>query len=358
MAGKWLITGGAGFVGSNLARALLAQGKEVVVFDNSSRVGAERNLSWLLQQPGAMSLKIQRGDVRDREVVTRMFMDHAGGLEGVAHLAGQVAMTTSIKDPLFDFQTNALGALHVLEAVRAFCPQTPVLFSSTNKVYGDLHGVRLQEQEKRWVAPDFPEGFDESLALSFESPYGCSKGAADQYFLDYARIFGLHTIVFRHSSLYGGRQFATFDQGWVGWFCEQALKQRESRVAGKHVEAFTISGDGKQVRDLLHADDLVECYLVAAEAARKSPKSICGQAYNIGGGQSNSLSLLELFDELAIRLGSQPVFRRLGWRQSDQRIFVANNAKARAAFGFEPRISNAAGIDRMLDWVSSAEVAG
>jgi CDP-paratose 2-epimerase len=173
-------------------------------------------------------------------------------------------MTTSIKDPLLDFEVNALGAIHVLEAVRAFCPHTLVLFSSTNKVYGDLHGVRLEEQTTRWVAPEHPHGFDESLPLSFESPYGCSKGAADQYFLDYARIFGLRTIVFRHSSIYGGRQFATFDQGWVGWFCEQALKQRAAAASGKNVEPFTISGDGKQVRDLLHADDLVACYLAAA----------------------------------------------------------------------------------------------
>lgn len=352
MSGTWLVTGGAGFVGSNLTRALLSQGKSVVVFDNLSRTGSDLNLAWLRQQPGSAALRFEQGDVRDSDTLNAVFARHAPDLEGVAHLSGQVAMTTSIKDPLLDFQVNAQGAVHVLEAVRAHCPRTRVLFSSTNKVYGDLVGVRLEEQGQRWVAPDHPNGFDESLALSFESPYGCSKGAADQYFLDYARIFGLRTIVFRHSSMYGGRQFATFDQGWVGWFCAQALAQRRAANENKTIEPFTISGDGKQVRDLLHADDLVACYLGAADAMAANPSEVCGRAYNIGGGQSNSSSLLELFDELSMRLGFVPVFRKLPPRQSDQRVFVANNARARAAFGFEPRVSKAIGIDRMLEWVS------
>jgi CDP-paratose 2-epimerase len=185
------------------------------------------------------------------------------------------------------------------------------------------------------------------VALDFHSPYGCSKGAADQYFLDYHRIFGLRTVVFRHSSIYGGRQYATYDQGWVGWFCGEVLRQKREAAAGSAPRPFTVSGDGKQVRDLLHADDLVACYRRAAAAA----DHCVGEAFNIGGGMENSLSLLELFEELARLTGRKAAFEPLPWRVSDQKVFVADCAKAKAAFGFEPKVSRRDGLARMLRWV-------
>lgn len=275
------------------------------------------------------------------------FRKHAKGVTAVAHLAGQVAMTTSIERPRYDFEVNALGALNVLEAVREHAADAVTMFSSTNKVYGDLARYRHAEAPTRWTLPDHPRGLDETVPLDFQSPYGCSKGAADQYFLDYHRIFGLRTIVFRHSSIYGGRQYATYDQGWVGWFSGEVLRQKREAAAGTTPQPFTISGDGKQVRDLLHADDLVTCYRRAAAAADRCN----GQAFNIGGGMENSLSLLELFEELAKLTGQAPAFERLPWRTSDQKVFVADCAKAKAAFGWEPRVPRAEGLRRMLAWV-------
>jgi CDP-paratose 2-epimerase len=342
MAEKWLITGGCGFVGSNLSASLLDDGHEVVAFDNLSRVGSAENLAWLHQRaarPGAGRLTHVDGDTRSRTDVDDAFERHAPGATAVAHVAGQVAMTTSIERPRHDFEVNALGALNVLEAVRRWCPAAAVLFSSTNKVYGDLRQYRHEEQATRWALPDLPHGLDEAVPLEFHSPYGCSKGAADQYFLDYHRIFGLRTVVFRHSSMYGGRQFATYDQGWVGWFVEQVLQ-------GAH---FTISGDGKQVRDLLHADDLVTCYRQAAARI----DACAGRPFNVGGGMASSLSLVELFAALERITGRKADFERLPWRASDQRVFVADTRAAQAAFGWAPRVGCDEGLGRMVEWVRS-----
>lgn len=351
---KWLVTGGCGFLGSNLVAALLDDGVEVVALDNLFRHGSEQNLAWLRQRaarPGAGRFTFVQADTRTRTDVDDAFEKHAAGLDAVAHLAGQVAMTTSIERPRLDFETNALGALNVLEAIRRFAPQAITLFSSTNKVYGGLTHLEHVETATRWTIPAAPNGLDEATPLAFESPYGCSKGAADQYFLDYHRIYGLKTIVFRHSSIYGGRQFATFDQGWVGWFCQQVLRQKKEAQAGREPEPFTIAGDGKQVRDLLHGEDIVRCYRSAFEAARRDPQGVVGEAYNIGGGQPNSLSLLELFDELEALTGQKARFTRLAPRQSDQRLFVADIAKAKARFGFEPRVGKREGLKRMLRWI-------
>ncbi len=340
MAEKWLITGGCGFVGSNLAASLLEDGHEVVAFDNLSRVGSAENLRWLQERaarPGAGRFTWFPGDTRNRADVDSLFQRHGAGASAVAHVAGQVAMTTSIERPRLDFETNALGALNVLEAVRATCPAAAVLFSSTNKVYGDLRQFRHEEAATRWTLPDLPHGLDEAVALEFHSPYGCSKGAADQYFLDYHRIFGLKTVVFRHSSMYGGRQFATYDQGWVGWFVEQVLSGAR----------FTISGDGKQVRDLLHADDLVTCYRQAAARI----DACAGRPFNIGGGMASSLSLLELFAALERITGKKADFERLPWRASDQKVFVADTRAAAAAFGWAPRVGCDEGLRRMVEWV-------
>jgi len=218
---RWLITGGCGFLGCNIADACLRRGDDVCVLDDLSRTGSEQNLKWLCGRHG-YEWRMIKGDVRDADLVAETVKTHRPDV--IAHLAGQVAMTTSLANPRLDFEINAFGSLNILEAVRLYSPETVVIYSSTNKVYGNLEWIRYEEHETRYVAPAFPEGFDESLPLCFESPYGCSKGCADQYMLDYARMFGLRTIVFRHSSMYGGRQYATFDQRWVGWFCIQALQ--------------------------------------------------------------------------------------------------------------------------------------
>ena len=335
---NYLITGGCGFVGSNLAAHLLAKGEKVLVFDNLSRHGSAENLEWL-RSLGAV--EFIKGDVRN-------FAEIDSAIErlqprAIFHLSGQVAMTTSMNDPRRDFETNVVGSFNVLESVRLHCPSTPIIYSSSNKVYGELVGVELREDATRYSAPAFPRGIDESAPLDFQTPYGCSKGAADQYMLDYARVFGLNTVVFRHSTIFGGRQFATFDQGWVGWFCQQALEVQRNPSR----EPFTISGDGKQVRDLLFVEDAVACYLAAVD----NIKHARGQAFNIGGGIENSSSLLELFTFLETELGIRLPYRRLPWRHSDQKFFVANIAKAAKILGWCPCISKEQGIRRMIDWV-------
>jgi len=337
---KYLITGGCGFFGSNLAAHLLERGEEVTVFDNLSRNGAERNRAWLRS---LRPHEFVQGDVRDPATVDALIRKVRPDV--IYHLAGQVAMTTSMENPRRDFEINVLGTINVLEGARRHSPAAAIVYSSSNKAYGDLGSVKLREDELRYSAPDFPQGLDESVPLDFHTPYGCSKGAADQYALDYARSFGLNTVVFRHSTIYGGRQFATFDQGWVGWFCQQALEIK----ANPEREPFTIAGDGKQVRDLLYVEDAVRCYLAASEQISKAR----GQAFNLGGGIANSSSLLELFALLEAKLGVSLKYRRLPWRHDDQRFFVANNAKAKTLLGWEPQVTKSEGVDRMIAWVQS-----
>lgn len=336
---KALITGGAGFVGSNLAAHLLAQGAQVTVFDSLVRNGAAENLAWL-RSLGPL-------DFLHHDICDTVAVDHAIQSlqpEVVFHLAGQVAMTTSMQDPRRDFDTNVVGSINVLEAVRRFAPRTAIIYASSNKVYGNLDHLDLIETATRYQPRTQQAGVDESTAIEFHTPYGCSKGAADQYMLDYARSFGLHTVVFRHSTIYGGRQFATYDQGWVGWFCRQALesKQHPDRPA------FTISGDGKQVRDLLHVSDAVAAYVAAYEhiaAAR-------GQAFNIGGGMENSMSLLELLLFLENRLEIKLNYMHLPWRASDQKFFVADNSKAAHILHWSPQMAKEQGIEDTLAWES------
>lgn len=341
---KYLVTGGCGFLGSNIGAELLRRGEQLAVLDNLSRIGAQSNLQWLRSQG---DFEFSEGDVRSFESV-------AGFVERlqpdvVFHLAGQVAMTTSIQSPRHDFDVNLLGSLNVLEAIRAHRPEAVAIYSSTNKVYGDLTQLAFEEQARRYVLRDYPEGVPETIGLEFHSPYGCSKGGADQYFLDYARIYGLSTIVFRHSSMYGGRQFSTIDQGWIGWFCQQALLQ--SRGVGTE---FTVSGDGKQVRDVLHGDDMVALYLLAANCASK----MLGQAFNVGGGMANSLSILELLDMLEAMLGINLLRRHIVPRESDQRVFVADLSRVRAATGWTPKVGKAQGVRMMLDWIAGQEAMG
>jgi CDP-paratose 2-epimerase len=285
-------------------------------------------------------MRFVQADVRDAAAI-------AGAIRGfgpdcVFHVAGQVAMTTSISDPRLDFETNALGTFNILEALRQHAPRAQLIYSSTNKVYGDLEQFEYREEATRYACPAKPDGFGEDVAIDPRSPYGCSKCAADQYVLDYHRVFGLRTTVLRHSSMYGGRQFATFDQGWIGWFVRQALEQSASGGAPE----FTIAGNGKQVRDALFADDMVALYFRLTELGDE----ISGRAFNVGGGMRNSLSLLELFDWLERRLGMKLRYAKLPPRFSDQKVFVADLARLTRVSGWQPRIGVDAGLARMLEW--------
>lgn len=335
---KLLITGGCGFLGSNLSVDALARGDDLMIFDNLYRNGSRENLTWLQQQG---KFKFEHGDIRNHNDVTRVIQSFQPDV--IFHLAGQVAMTTSIANPRMDFEVNVAGTHSLLEAVRLYAPQATVVYSSTNKVYGDLEQYQYVETEMRYKCSDRPDGFSEETPLEFHSPYGCSKGAADQYMLDYARMFGLKTVVFRHSSMYGGRQFATYDQGWVGWFCQKAIEAKNGQV----VEPFTISGTGKQVRDVLHADDMKRLYFAAVtniEAAK-------GQAFNVGGGLQNSLSLLELFSLLEEFSGAKLNYVKLPVRSSDQRVFVADIAKAQKILQWQPIVTAREGVASMVNWV-------
>jgi len=336
--GRFLVTGGCGFVGSNVAARLLERGEEVFLFDNLSRVGAEEKLDWLRSQ-GAVDFC--RGDVADPESVSSLVKRVQP--DAVMHLAGQVAMTTSVREPAGDFSTNAVGTLNLLEALRLHSPDSALLYASTNKVYGALSHVVLAEKPSRYEASDYPRGIAEDAPLDFRTPYGCSKGAADQYVLEYARTYRLRTAVFRHSTIYGSRQRSTYDQGWVGWFCMQALQQKHDPSSAP----FTISGDGKQVRDMLHVNDAVDCYLNSFEKI----DVLAGQAFNIGGGYENSSSLLELFEFLQETLGVTLRYDKLDWRHEDQKFFVADNTKITRASGWRPSIAREKGLLKTLDWL-------
>jgi CDP-paratose 2-epimerase len=336
-----LITGGCGFLGSNLARAMSTRGHDVYVFDNLSRLGAASNLAWL-----GSSIPFFHGDIRNANDVERCVAESSP--DAVFHLAGQVAMTTSISNPRLDFEINALGSFTLLEALRRLRPEAIVLYASTNKVYGDLEWVRYEETPNRYVTPAYPDGFAEDLPFDPESPYGVSKGSADSYMREFHRTYGLRTVVFRHSSMYGGRQFATYDQGWIGWFAQKALQ-----AANGEAEPFTVSGNGKQVRDVLHIDDLVELY--AGTLAHIDDAA--GQVFNIGGGMANSLSLLELFDLLEELTGTPLHYTNIEPRASDQRVFVADIAKASRTLGWTPHVPARAGIAATLEWISAQTAA-
>lgn len=335
---KLLINGGCGFLGSNLAAYGIKNGYDVTVLDNLSRYGAYSNLEWL---KSIGEFKFVHGDTRNKNDMESLIMRNE--FDGVFHLAGQVAMTTSIDNPYKDFEINTVGTLNLLESIRKYSPNTAVFYSSTNKVYGDLEQYEYTENEKRYICEKFPNGFDESVPLDFRSPYGCSKGAADQYMLDYNRIFGLKTTVFRHSSMYGSRQFATYDQGWIGWFVEKAIEKYKD----SNCKPFTISGTGKQVRDILHADDMINLYYMALNNVDK----VCGEAYNIGGTMEQSLSLLELFDMLNDILDIEMKYEQLPFRQSDQRVFVADITKINSKLGWTPKVTAREGVENMVSWV-------
>ena len=335
---KYLITGGCGFLGSNLALEVFSKGVELCILDNLYRESSYKNFERFNHKG---KFKFIHADIRNQNDVENTIKSVKPDV--IFHLAGQVAMTISLENPRMDFEVNALGSLNVLESVRKYSPDSIIIYSSTNKVYGDLNYLKYQEKETRYVAVDYPNGFDENLKLDFHSPYGCSKGAADQYMLDYARIFGLKTVVFRHSSMYGGRQFATYDQGWIGWFCQKAIEVKRGLLK----EPFTISGNGKQVRDILHIKDVVDLYFKTIEKIEE----IKSQAFNIGGGMKNSLSLLELFEILEREMDVKLKFKKLHYRISDQKIFVADIFKSKEKIGWKPKISKFNGIKKMIEWI-------
>lgn len=335
---RYLITGGCGFIGSNLASEVLRKGEELFILDNLFRVGSASNLEWLKTKG---YFKYFPFDIRNNNDVETVIKNVKP--DYIFHLAGQVAMTTSIANPRLDYETNALGTFNLLDAVRKYSPGSIILYSSTNKVYGDFEYLHFKEKSTRYVCEEYPDGFPETISLDFHSPYGCSKGCADQYLLDFNRIFGLKTIVFRHSSMYGSNQHATYDQGWIGWFCQKALDIKNKKVN----ELFTISGTGKQVRDVLHADDVVDLYFTA-----KDINAAYGQVFNIGGGIENSLSLLELFDILEQQLNIKMNYEQLPWRESDQKVFIANIVKAFDILKWNPKISTREGLSKMLNWLS------
>ncbi len=330
---KALITGGCGFIGSNAARLLHSRGYGVTVLDNLSRPGAEDNLDWLRR---SMDVDFIKADVRQPEVMCDVVQ--AGRFDLIIHLAAQVAVTTSVIDPRHDFETNALGTLNVLEAVRLHSRETIVLNASTNKVYGGLPDLTLREEESRYVMLEGC-GVAEDRRLDFHSPYGCSKGAADQYVADYARIYGLKTVNFRQSCIYGPRQFGMEDQGWVAWFT----------IAHQLGHPITVYGNGKQVRDLLYVDDLVECYLRAVDNIGKAS----GKSFNVGGGPANVLSILELFRWIEEFSGRAVEYSRADWRPGDQLLFVSDIRRAESGLGWRPGTAVHAGVRQLYDWVAA-----
>ena len=330
---KWIITGGAGFIGCHAAARFHKAGDRVVVVDNLSRRGADANLAWL---QGQGVTDFVRADIRDAEAMRKVVAENADA-DAVLHLAAQVAVTTSVTDPRADFDINALGTFNVLEAVRLAGGKPAVIYSSTNKVYGNLEHVRVVERDGRYAYEDLPDGVDESEPLDFHSPYGCSKGAGDQYVRDYARIYDLKTVVFRQSCIYGTRQFGIEDQGWISWFCLATLRGQK----------FTIFGDGKQIRDTLWVGDLVDAY----EAALARIGEVSGEVFNIGGGPSNTLSLLELVAMLEEHFGRKLNPPHADWRPGDQRVFVADVRKAGELLGWRPKVSTAEGVHKLLEWI-------
>jgi CDP-paratose 2-epimerase len=335
MSGRVLVTGGAGFVGSNLVSNLLADKFDVTVYDAFLRMGNQDNVAWLLQHPRSSHLTIVNGDTRD----FRALKGAVAGADIIFHLAGQVAVTSSVTDPRTDFDVNALGTFYLLEAARLCGRRPTIVFSSTNKVYGGIKDIAVVEECDRYRLRDFPNGIPETQPLDFYSPYGCSKGAADQYVRDYARIYGLPTVVFRMSCIYGPRQFGTEDQGWMAHFIISALKG----------QLITIYGNGKQVRDVLFVDDLVRAFRRALD----NIDQVAGEVFNVGGGPSNTLSVGAEFGRILRALAGKKIEFRFGdWRPGDQPCYVSDIQKIGDCLGWRPLVDKETGIRRLWDWAA------
>jgi len=334
-----LITGGCGFIGANCADYYAKKGYKVLVYDNLSRQGARQNLAWLKKEKDFIFIK---GDVRNDKKLLEVFRKYRP--ERVLHLAAQVTMVTSVKNPREDFQVNALGSFNVLDAMRKTGSKAPAIYSSTNKVMGALDYLPVRSDSKKYYFKNI-RGVDESFPLDFHGPYGCSKGCGDQYFLDFARIFGLNTIVFRQSGIYGPRQFGIEEQGWLAWFCNNLVFNRP----------VTIYGDGRQVRDVLYVADLISAY----ESAFRNFKKTRGKAYNIGGGPKFAISILELFEILEKLEGKKGSNGRKfkysydDWRPGDQKVYISGVGRAKKDFGWSPKISPKKGVKMLYEWINA-----
>ncbi|NPA93579.1 MAG: NAD-dependent epimerase/dehydratase family protein [Chloroflexi bacterium] len=336
MAQRYLITGGAGFIGVNYVARLLSRGEDVTIYDNLSRAGAARNLAWLREQFGADAFRLVEGDVRDAALLAVT----AREADVIVHLAAQVAVTTSVRHPRLDFEINAQGTFNVMEAARLSPRQPMVLYASTNKVYGGMEDVAVVEEETRYRYADLPYGVPETQPLDFHSPYGCSKGTGDQYVRDYARIYDIPTVVFRQSCIYGPHQWGVEDQGWVAWFIIAAVTGRP----------ITIYGDGKQVRDVLFVEDLLDAY----DAAIARREAVAGEVFNVGGGPQNTISIWREFGPLLERLLGRPIPVTYGdWRPGDQRVYVSDIRKAEKMLAWQPKVGVEEGVEKLLAWVQA-----
>ena len=335
---RMLVTGGAGFIGCNAARYFSGRNWRVTVLDNLSRQGAKKNLDWLRE---STTFDFEHVDIRDVAAVGRVLADE--DYDAVLHLAAQVAVTTSVIDPRTDFSVNAFGTFNVLDAVRHHSPEAVFIFASTNKVYGKIASATCKLNGNQYAYVNRPHGIGEDEPLDFLSPYGCSKGAADQYALDFARIYQIPATSFRQSCIYGPRQFGVEDQGWVAWFAIASMLRRD----------ITIYGDGKQVRDVLHVDDLVRAY----EAAILAPDKVAGQAFNVGGGAQRVLSLLGLVELLEQRLRRKVPLRWSDWRPGDQHVYISDIRKLQQSLKWKPEISVSKGIAQLLNWVERNRAA-
>jgi len=333
---NYFITGGAGFIGSNYVHRLIQRGDQVTIYDNLSRAGAPRNIAWLEETFGKEAFKLIVGDLRNADLLA----ESAKEAEVIVHLAGQVAVTTSVTNPRADFEANALGTFNALEAARLSEKDPIFIYSSTNKVYGGMDDVEIIEEATRWRYKDLVEGCPETQPLDFHSPYGCSKGTGDQYVRDYARMYGLRSVVFRQSAIYGTRQFGVEDQGWMAWFVIAAVTGRP----------ITIYGDGKQLRDMLWVEDLTEAYDLAIEKI----DLVKGRVFNMGGGAQNTISVwTEFAPKLEKLLGEKIEYARGDWRPGDQRVFYADIRKAEKELGWKPRTNLEEGIEMLFDWVTA-----
>ena len=327
-----LVIGGAGFIGANVCDDLLKRGEEVYLLDNFSRYGTLINLRWL--EETHKGIKVVPADIRvDRDILRSMVEK----VDAVYHLAAQVAVTTSVTDPRLDFEINALGTFNVLEALRTSDRKPLLIFASTNKVYGEMTDLEVVERDGRYEYYDLSFGVSEERALDFHSPYGCSKGAADQYVIDYGRIYNLRTVSLRQSCIYGVHQFGVEDQGWVAHFTISAIYGRP----------ITIYGDGKQVRDVLYIEDMIKLYNLVREKIAVAS----GKAYNIGGGPDNRMSLLELVDFLEKFVGNKVNLKYSDWRPGDQKVFVSDIRCAASELGWKPRIGVREGVSALAKWV-------